>query len=107
MDIPAGEYVATLPINFTLGGNNANSRICQINIFYIMTTVDDFHYQSNITALSESFVKCYSIQWLFRHVRYVDWNLRLLLEGQKDPFTVTNHKAYVHDDNGYIYLYGT
>ena len=50
VDIPAGEYVATLPINFTLGGeNNANSLDMSDKYILPLTIVDDpsYDYQSN------------------------------------------------------------
>ncbi len=107
VDIPAGEYVATLPINFTLGGeNNANSLDMSDKYILPLTIVDDpsYDYQSND--------RLHYRKALLNVIPFNDYSgtydgsqFKITLEGQKGPFTVTNHKAYVHDDNTvFVYM---
>lgn len=107
VDIPAGEYVATLPINFTLGGeNNANSLDMSDKYILPLTIVDDpsYDYQSND--------RLHYRKALLNVIPFNDYSgtydgsqFKITLEGQKDPFTVTNHKAYVYDDNTvFVYM---
>lgn len=87
VDIPAGEYVATLPINFTLGGeNNANSLDMSDKYILPLTIVDDpsYDYQSND--------RLHYRKALLNVIPFNDYSgtydgsqFKITLEGQKDP----------------------
>ena len=85
VDIPAGEYVATLPINFTLGGeNNANSLDMSDKYILPLTIVDDpsYDYQSN-DRLHYRKALLNVIPFMIIQARMMGVNLRLLWKGKR------------------------
>ena len=102
VEMPAGECLTTLPIEFKLDEtlDQADKWVLPIQI------LGDQSYDYQINP------RKYYRRAMLRLLPFNDYSgtydgsqFKITLEGQKDPFTVTNHKAYVHDDNTvFVYM---
>lgn len=108
VDIPAGESVAAFPIDFTLGGaGGANPLDLSDKYILPLTIMDDssFDYQVN--------PRKHYRKALLNIIPFNDYsgtysgtNCLIYLENQQDPFTLSQHKAYVHDEKTVFFYMG-
>ena len=106
--IPAGERQALLPIDFTLGGVDNTNPLNMVEQYVLPLTIKDdesYNYESNI---HKHYRKA-----LLNVIPFNDYSgtydgskSLIYLEGQKDAFTVSKHKAYVYNDNTIFFYMG-
>lgn len=106
--IPAGERQTLLPIDFTLGGANNNDPLDMVEQYVLPLTIldgDSYDYKANDR-------KHYR-KALLNVIPFNDYSgtydgskSLIYLEGQKDAFTVTDHKAYVYNNNTIFFYMG-
>ena len=107
VNIPAGQCIATLPISFTLGGENGANPLDMSDKYILPLTIMDSpngSYQAND--------RLHYRKALLNIIPFNDYSgtydgsqFKITLDGQKDPFTVKDNKAYVHNDNTvFVYM---
>lgn len=108
VEIPAGQRQALLPIDFTLSGTNSTNSLDMVDRYVLpLTILDDesFGYQANG---QKHYRKA-----LLNVIPFNDYSgtydgskSLIHLEGQSDAFTVSKHKAYVHNNNTVFFYMG-
>ena len=106
--IPAGQRQTLLPIDFTLGGMDNANPLNMVEQYVLPLTIKDdesYDYESN---KHKHYRKA-----LLNVIPFNDYSgiydgskSLIYLEGQKDAFTVSKHKAYVYNDNTIFFYMG-
>lgn len=107
VNIPAGESTAVLPIDFTLGGTNgANPLNLSEKYILPLTVMDDPSYDSQSNPRKHYRKALLNITPFNDYSgAYSGTQYKIYLETQADPFTISQHKAYVYDDKTvFVYM---
>lgn len=108
LEIPAGERQALLPIDFTLGGTDNANPLDMVEQYILPLTIlddDSYDYKAN--------PRKHYRKALLNVIPFNDYSgtydgakSLIYLEGQNEPFTVSNHKAYVYNDKTIFFYMG-
>lgn len=108
INIPAGESLVIFPIDLALGGTEDTNPL-DLSDKYILplSIMDDSSYDYQVNPRKHYRKALLNITPFNDYSgSYSGTNCKIFLEGQSDAFTLSQHKAYVHNENTIFFYMG-